>query len=77
MPSAANQAIGQGNWSGDRYNAMIAPYTVGPMLLSAGRRAGRAPALASGHRSGLGLQVNPSPSSIGGVKAQFFSWRLT
>ena len=23
--------IHQGNWSGDRYNAMIAPYEVGPM----------------------------------------------
>lgn len=31
MPEAANRAIGQGNWSGDRYNAMIAPYAVGPM----------------------------------------------
>jgi sialate O-acetylesterase len=34
MPSAANEACHQGNWSGDRYNAMIAPYTVGPMLLA-------------------------------------------
>ena len=34
MPSAANKAIGQGNWSGDRYNAMIAPYTVGPMAMA-------------------------------------------
>ncbi|EOD27890.1 hypothetical protein EMIHUDRAFT_353684, partial [Emiliania huxleyi CCMP1516] len=34
MPKAANEACHQGSWSGDRYNAMIAPFAVGPMALS-------------------------------------------
>ena len=34
MPTPANEACQQGNWSGDRYNALIAPFTVGPMSLS-------------------------------------------
>ena len=34
MPTSANEACQQGNWSGDRYNAMIAPFAVGPMSLS-------------------------------------------
>ena len=34
MPSQANEACNQGNWSGDRYNAMISPFEVGPMTLA-------------------------------------------
>ena len=29
-----NKAIKQGNWSGDRFNAMIAPFATGPMQLA-------------------------------------------
>ena len=34
MPTLANEACNQGNWSGDRYNAMVAPFAVGPMRLA-------------------------------------------
>ena len=34
MNSVANEQCRQGNWSGDRYNAMIAPFAVGPMRLA-------------------------------------------
>ena len=34
MPSEANELCQQGNWSGDRHNAMINPFTVGPMQMA-------------------------------------------
>jgi len=34
MPKAANEQCKAGNWSGDRFNAMIAPFAVGPMRLA-------------------------------------------
>ena len=34
MPSGSNEACHYGNSSGDKYNAMIAPYSVGPMNLA-------------------------------------------
>jgi sialate O-acetylesterase len=34
MPSKANELCNTGNWSGDRHNAMINPYMVGPMQMA-------------------------------------------